>query len=254
MSAVAERTTSVPTTAAGSAPTGTLRAEVLIRPWTSWPPPGRSFATNPGFAWSCDLLRDFVGRPTPITHARRLSQELGDEIWLKREDLAHTGAHKINNALGQALVAKRLGKERSIAETGARQHGAPPPRPVRSSGSRASCTWARATHRQAPNVARMKLLGGGRSGHGRDAAGNVNEALRDWAASVRNTHYIIGSVVGPHPFPVLVRDLQRVIGDEARAQYAERLGGDPDVVVACVGGGATRSGCSPRSWDWPARD
>jgi tryptophan synthase beta chain len=192
------------------------------------------------------LSRDFVGRPTPITRARRLSQELGYDIWLKREDLAHTGAHKINNALGQALLAKRLGKERIIAETGAGQHGV---------AAAAACALLglpcvvymgeEDTRRQAPNVARMKLLGAEVvpvTAGTRTLKEAVNEALRDWAATVANTHYIIGSVVGPHPFPQLVRDLQRVIGDEARVQYAEAAGADPGYVLACVGGGSNAIG------------
>jgi tryptophan synthase beta chain len=193
-----------------------------------------------------DLLRDFVGRPTPVTHATRLSAELGYDIWLKREDLAHTGAHKINNALGQALLAKRLGKRRIIAETGAGQHGVATATACALLGLPCVVYMGEEdTHRQAPNVARMKLL---------DAevvpvmAGTrtlkeaVNEALRDWAASVRDTHYIIGSVVGPHPYPWLVRDLQRVIGDEARRQFTELHDVDPQVVVACVGGGSNAIG------------
>ena len=184
-------------------------------------------------------------------------QELGYEIWLKREDLAHTGAHKINNALGQALVAKRLGKERIIAETGAGQHGVAAATASALLGLPCVVYMGEEdTHRQAPNVARMKLLGAEvvpvMAGT-RTLKEAVNEALRDWAASVRNTHYIIGSVVGPHPFPVLVRDLQRVIGDEARAQYAERTRRRSrrrrGVRRAAA---ATRSACSPRSWAWPA--
>jgi tryptophan synthase beta chain len=202
---------------------------------------------DPGFRDELGTLsRDFVGRPTPITHASRLSDQLGYDIWLKREDLAHTGAHKINNALGQALIAKRLGKERIIAETGAGQHGV---------ASATACALLglpcvvymgeEDIRRQAPNVARMKLLGTEVvpvTAGTRTLKEAVNEALRDWAASVTNTHYIIGSVVGPHPFPQLVRDLQRVIGDEARAQYAERMGGDPPYVLACVGGGSNAIG------------
>jgi tryptophan synthase beta chain len=193
-----------------------------------------------------DLLRDFVGRPTPVTHAMRLSDELGVDVWLKREDLAHTGAHKINNALGQVLLAKRLGKERIIAETGAGQHGV---------ATATACALLALpcvvymgeedTHRQAPNVARMQLLGAEVvpvTAGMRTLKEAVNEALRDWAASVATTHYVIGSVVGPHPFPMLVRDLQRVIGDEARAQYRERTGSDPDHVLACVGGGSNAIG------------
>jgi tryptophan synthase beta chain len=202
---------------------------------------------DPGFRTElATLARDFVGRPTPITHARRLSADLGLEVWLKREDLAHTGAHKINNALGQALLAKRLGKERIIAETGAGMHGV---------ATATACALLdlpcvvymgeEDTHRQAPNVARMELLGAEVvpvTAGSRTLKEAVNEALRDWAASVRTTHYVIGSVVGPHPFPLLVRDLQRVIGDEARAQFAEAVGGDPDVVAACVGGGSNAIG------------
>ena len=202
---------------------------------------------DPGFRGELsDLLRDFVGRPTPITHARRLSDELGYEIWLKREDLAHTGAHKINNGLGQALLAKRLGKRRIIAETGAGQHGVAAATACALLGLPCVVYMGEEdTHRQAPNVARMKLLGAEvvpvMAGT-RTLKEAVNEALRDWATSVRDTHYIIGSVVGPHPFPMLVRDLQRVIGDEARAQFSERHGVDPQVVVACVGGGSNAIG------------
>jgi tryptophan synthase beta chain len=192
------------------------------------------------------LSRDFVGRPTPITRAKRLSDELGYDIWLKREDLAHTGAHKINNALGQALIATRLGKERIIAETGAGQHGV---------ASATACALLglpcvvymgeEDIRRQAPNVARMKLLGAEVvpvTAGTRTLKEAVNEALRDWAGSVTTTHYIIGSVVGPHPFPELVRDLQRVIGDEARAQYSDAAGADPQYVLACVGGGSNAIG------------
>ncbi|MGH2996636.1 MAG: tryptophan synthase subunit beta, partial [Gaiellaceae bacterium] len=193
------------------------------------------------------LSEHFVGRPTPLTRAERLSSELGYRIWLKREDLAHTGAHKINNALGQALLAKRLGKERIIAETGAGMHGVATATACALLGLPCVVYMGEEdTRRQAPNVSRMKLLGAEvvpvtvGSMTLKEA---VNEALRDWAASVRTTHYIIGSVVGPHPFPALVRDLQRVIGDEARPQYASANGGaDPDVVAACVGGGSNAIG------------
>jgi tryptophan synthase beta chain len=192
------------------------------------------------------LLTDFVGRPTPITHAARLSDELGYDIWLKREDLAHTGAHKINNAIGQVLLARRLGKERIIAETGAGQHGVAAATACALLGLPCVVYMGEEdTHRQAPNVARMQLLGAEVrpvTAGSRTLKEAVNEALRDWAASVRTTHYVIGSVVGPHPFPTLVRDLQRVIGDEARVQYAERLGGDPAFVLAGVGGGSNAIG------------
>ena len=230
MSAVAERTISVPDDR-GRFGTygGRFVPEVLIPALDELAAAWSELRDDPGFRTEFgDLLRDFVGRPTPITHARRLSAELGYEIWLKREDLAHTGAHKINNALGQALVAKRLGKERIIAETGAGQHGVAAATASALLGLPCVVYMGEEdTHRQAPNVARMKLLGAEvvpvMAGT-RTLKEAVNEALRDWAASVRNTHYIIGSVVGPHPFPLLVRDLQRVIGDEARAQYAERIG------------------------------
>jgi tryptophan synthase beta chain len=193
-----------------------------------------------------DLLRDFVGRPTPITHAVRLSEELGVDVWLKREDLAHTGAHKINNALGQVLLAKRLGKRRIIAETGAGQHGVATATACALLGLPCVVYMGEEdTYRQAPNVARMQLLGAEVvpvTAGMRTLKEAVNEALRDWAASVATTHYVIGSVVGPHPFPMLVRDLQRVIGDEARAQYRERTGTEPQHVLACVGGGSNAIG------------
>ncbi|HEX6131364.1 MAG TPA: tryptophan synthase subunit beta [Actinomycetota bacterium] len=202
---------------------------------------------DPGFrAELGGLSRDFVGRPTPITRAGRLSEELGYDVWLKREDLAHTGAHKINNALGQVLVAARLGKSRIIAETGAGQHGVATATAAALLGLPCVVYMGEEdTRRQAPNVARMRLLGAEVvpvTAGTRTLKEAVNEAMRDWAATVATTHYVIGSVVGPHPFPMLVRDLQRVIGDEARAQYAERLGGDPDVVCACVGGGSNAIG------------
>jgi tryptophan synthase beta chain len=202
---------------------------------------------DPGFRGELDaLLRDFVGRPTPLTYASRLSDELGYRIWLKREDLAHTGAHKINNALGQALLARRLGKERIIAETGAGQHGVAAATACALLGLPCVVYMGEEdTHRQAPNVARMKLLGAEvvpvLAGT-RTLKEAVNEALRDWAATVTNTHYIIGSVVGPHPFPWLVRDLQRVIGDEARKQFIDVEGHDPQHVLACVGGGSNAIG------------
>jgi tryptophan synthase beta chain len=202
---------------------------------------------DPGFRGELDgLLRDFVGRPTPITHALRLSEELGIDVWLKREDLAHTGAHKINNALGQVLLAKRLGKSRIIAETGAGQHGVATATACALLGLPCVVYMGEEdTHRQAPNVTRMQLLGAEVvpvTAGMKTLKEAVNEALRDWAASVSTTHYVIGSVVGPHPFPMLVRDLQRVIGDEARAQYRERTGAEPEQVLACVGGGSNAIG------------
>ncbi|MHB1413996.1 MAG: tryptophan synthase subunit beta [Chloroflexota bacterium] len=194
-----------------------------------------------------DLERDYVGRPTPLYHARRLSERGGGaQLYLKREDLAHTGAHKINNALGQGLLAKRLGKRRVIAETGAGQHG------VAAATVCAmldlQCTvymGAEDVRRQALNVFRMKLLGAevrqvdAGSQTLKDA---INEALRDWVTNVRDTHYMLGSVVGPHPYPTLVRDFQSVIGREARQQLLAATGRLPDYVVACVGGGSNAIG------------
>jgi tryptophan synthase beta chain len=192
------------------------------------------------------LLRDYCGRPTPLYLAERLSEVAGREVWLKREDLMHTGSHKLNNALGQALLAKRMGKPRVIAETGAGQHG------VASATAAAlldlDCVvymGAEDTRRQAPNVERMRLLGAEvvpvQAGT-RTLKEATSEAIRDWVTNVATTHYIIGSVVGPAPYPALVRDLQRVIGDEARAGLLERTGRLPDRVIACVGGGSNALG------------
>src|SRR5213076_2249862 len=192
------------------------------------------------------LLTDYVGRPTPLTYAGNLSEETGYRVFLKREDLAHTGAHKINNTVGQVLLAKRLGKRRIIAETGAGQHGVATATACALLGLPCVVYMGEEdTHRQAPNVARMQLLGAevvSVTAGMRTLKEAVNEALRDWAASVSTTHYVIGSVVGPHPFPMLVRDLQRVIGDEARSQYRERTDSDPEHVLACVGGGSNAIG------------
>jgi tryptophan synthase beta chain len=226
---------------------GRYAPEVLIPALTELDDAWSSLRDDSAFRGElAGLLADFVGRPTPITRASRLSDELGYDIWLKREDLAHTGAHKINNAIGQVLLAKRLGKTRIIAETGAGQHGVATATACALLGFPCVVYMGEEdTHRQAPNVARMHLLGAEVrpvTAGSRTLKEAVNEALRDWAASVQTTHYVIGSVVGPHPFPTLVRDLQRVIGDEARAQYAERLGGDPAYVLACVGGGSNAIG------------
>jgi tryptophan synthase beta chain len=193
------------------------------------------------------LLRDFVGRPTPLYHARRLGAEAGnDQVWLKREDLNHTGAHKINNTVGQALLARRMGKRRIIAETGAGQHGV---------ATATACALfdmdcvvymgEEDVERQALNVYRMELLGAEVrpvSSGTRTLKDATNEAIRDWVTHVDSTHYIIGSVVGPDPFPRMVRDFQAVIGHEARAQMLERVGRLPEAVVACVGGGSNAMG------------
>ena len=193
------------------------------------------------------LLRDYVGRPTPLFHAQRLSAALGGaQIYLKREDLAHTGAHKINNALGQALLAERMGKRRIVAETGAGQHGVASATACALLGM--ECVVYMGTDdmaRQAPNVARMKLLGARVEpvdAGSRTLKDAINEALRDWVTNVRSTHYLLGSVLGPHPYPTMVREFQSVIGREARAQVLEQAGRLPDVVVACVGGGSNALG------------
>jgi tryptophan synthase beta chain len=226
---------------------GRYAPEVLIPALDELAAAWDTLRTDPGFRGELGtLLADFVGRPTPITYAARLSEELGYYVWLKREDLAHTGAHKINNALGQVLLARHLGKERIIAETGAGQHGVAAATACALLGFPCVVYMGEVdTHRQAPNVARMRLLGAEVrpvTAGTQTLKEAVNEAMRDWAASVRTTHYVIGSVVGPHPFPMLVRDLQRVIGDEARMQYEARLGVDPQYVLACVGGGSNAIG------------
>ncbi|WP_241004377.1 tryptophan synthase subunit beta [Conexibacter sp. SYSU D00693] len=202
---------------------------------------------DPAFRSELDeLLRDYVGRPSPLYKARRLSELAGREVWLKREDLNHTGAHKINNALGQVLLAKRMGKPRIIAETGAGQHGVATATACALLGL--DCVifmGVEDIRRQHPNVQRMELLGATVSpveagtGTLKEA---VSEAIRDWVTNVATTHYILGTAAGPAPYPALVRDLQRVIGDEARAQLLERRGALPDRVVACVGGGSNAIG------------
>ena len=193
-----------------------------------------------------ELLRDYVGRPSPLYLAKGISRQAGHDVWLKREDLNHTGAHKINNAIGQALLAKRMGKPRVIAETGAGQHG------VATATACAlldlECVVYMGTEdmrRQRPNVERMRLLGGrviGVEAGARTLKEAASEAIRDWVANFDTTHYIIGSAVGPSPYPSLVRDLQRVIGDEARAQALEVTGSLPARVIACVGGGSNAMG------------
>ncbi|HEX3693629.1 MAG TPA: tryptophan synthase subunit beta [Solirubrobacteraceae bacterium] len=202
---------------------------------------------DPGYRAELEeLLRDFVGRPTPLYRARRLSQRLGRPVYLKREDLNHTGSHKLNNAIGQALLAMRMGKRRIIAETGAGQHGV---------ATATACALldlecviymgAEDTRRQAPNVQRMRLLGARVQtvdAGARTLKEATSEAIRDWVTNVADTHYVIGSVVGPAPYPALVRDLQAVIGNEARAQLLEREGRLPGRVIACVGGGSNALG------------
>ncbi|MDT8305663.1 MAG: tryptophan synthase subunit beta [Anaerolineae bacterium] len=193
------------------------------------------------------LLHTYVGRPTPVTYARRLSEHLaGARIYLKREDLNHSGAHKINNALGQALLARRMDKQRIVAETGAGQHGV---------GSATACALLGLDcvvymgtvdiSRQQPNVARMKLLGAEVrpvSSGSRTLKDAINEAIRDWVTNVGDTHYLLGSVLGPHPYPMMVRDFQTVIGREARRQIVDIAGRLPDAILACVGGGSNAIG------------
>ncbi len=194
-----------------------------------------------------DLLKTYAGRPTPLFHARRLSERLGLRgIYLKREDLLHTGAHKINNCLGQALVARRMGKTRLVAETGAGQHGVATATVAALMGLKCAVYMGEEDMaRQSPNVFRMRLLGaevipvGSGSKTLKDA---INEAMRDWVTNVESTHYLLGSVLGPHPYPVMVRDFHRVIGEEARRQILEAEGRLPDALFACVGGGSNSMG------------
>ena len=207
-----------------------------------------SAKADPAFQAEFDhLLKTYVGRPTPLTYAGRLTAKLGGaKIYLKREDLAHTGAHKINNALGQALLAQRMGKQRIVAETGAGQHGV---------GSATACALLGLEcivymgevdiARQQPNVFRMQLAGTEVrpvSSGSRTLKDAINEAIRDWVTNVRTTHYLLGSALGPHPYPTMVRDFQSVIGREARAQILEAEGRLPDLLMACVGGGSNAIG------------
>jgi tryptophan synthase beta chain len=206
-----------------------------------------AFADPAFHAERAALARDYIGRPTPLYLAERLTADVGGaEIWLKREDLNHTGAHKINNAVGQALIARRLGKRRIVAETGAGQHGVATATVCARFDMQAVVYMGEIdVARQRPNVVRMHMLGAevvpvtAGSATLKDA---MNEAIRDWIATVETTHYMIGSAAGPHPYPLLVRELQAVIGQEAREQMLERRGRLPDAVVACVGGGSNAIG------------
>jgi len=204
--------------------------------------------SDPEFQAELDgLLREYCGRPTPLYFAERWTEKLGGaKVYLKREDLLHTGAHKINNALGQILLAKRLGKPRIIAETGAGQHGVATATVAARFGFECVIYMGEVDmERQALNVARMRFLGAevrAVTAGQRTLKEAVNEALRDWVTNVRDTHYILGSALGPHPFPMMVRDFHRVIGDEARRQVLEREERLPDVLVACVGGGSNAMG------------
>ena len=204
--------------------------------------------TDPTFdAELLPLLRDYVGRPSALTFASRITESLGGaKVYLKREDLNHTGAHKINNALGQILLARRMGKRRIIAETGAGMHGVAAATAAALFGLECVVYMGEEDiRRQAPNVARMKLLGAevvSVASGTRTLKDAVNEAIRDWVANVEDSFYVIGSVMGPHPYPLMVRNFQRIIGVEARAQMLEKEGRLPDQVVACVGGGSNAMG------------
>ncbi len=227
---------------------GTFVAETLIQAVDELKAAYETHRRDPAFlAEFADELNHFVGRPSPIYHAQRLSRELGGaQIYLKREDLNHTGAHKINNTIGQALLARRMGKPRIIAETGAGQHGVATATVCARYGLECVVYMgSEDVKRQAPNVLRMNLLGATvvpvESGS-KTLKDALNEALRDWVTNVENTFYIIGTVAGPHPYPMMVRDFQRVIGDECIVQMPEFIQRQPDVVVACVGGGSNAIG------------
>jgi len=208
----------------------------------------REAQQDPGFHEALkQLLSDYVGRPTPLYLASRLSEQLGNlKVYLKREDLNHTGAHKINNTIGQVLLARRMGKRRIIAETGAGQHGVATATAAALFGMECDVYMGeKDIERQALNVFRMKMLGARVlpvSSGSKTLKDAVNETIRDWVTNVRDTHYIIGSVVGPHPYPMIVRDFQSVIGRETRSQIIEKEGKLPDILVACVGGGSNSIG------------
>ena len=222
--------------------------ETLVQPIEMLEKAYREAREDEGFlAELTKLLTHYVGRPTPIYEARRLAESIGGaRLFLKREDLAHTGAHKINNALGQALLAVRMGKSRVVAETGAGQHGVATATACALMGL--TCQIFMGTEdmrRQAPNVLRMKLLGAtvtGVDSGSRTLKDAINEAMRDWVTNVQDTYYLLGSVLGPHPYPLMVREFQSVIGSEARSQIVSLIGSLPSAVVACVGGGSNALG------------
>ena len=227
---------------------GVFVAETLIHALDELRTAYDKFRNDPDFVAEYEReLKHFVGRPSPIYHAQRWSETLGGaQIYLKREDLNHTGAHKINNVIGQALLAKRMGKKRVIAETGAGQHGVATATICARFGMECIVYMgAEDVRRQAANVYRMKLLGATvvpvESGS-RTLKDALNEAMRDWVTNIESTFYIIGTVAGPHPYPAMVRDFQRVIGDECKVQMPELAGRQPDAVIACVGGGSNAMG------------
>jgi len=227
---------------------GRFVPETLMAPLDELAKAYKDARRDPAFRAELErLLKTYAGRPTPLTEARRLSEALGGaRLWLKREDLLHTGAHKINNALGQALLTKRMGKRRVIAETGAGQHGVATATACALLGL--DCVvymGAVDVERQALNVYRMKLLGATVvpvTGGSRTLKDAINEAMRDWVASTATTHYVLGSVLGPHPFPTMIRDFHAVIGREAKVQCRRAFGRLPDLLVACVGGGSNAIG------------
>lgn len=227
---------------------GCFAAETLMEAIESLRDAYESLKNDPGFQAQFDKdLADYVGRPSPLYHAERWSRELGGaQIYLKREDLNHTGAHKINNTIGQALLAKHMGKKRIIAETGAGQHGVASATIAARLGLECIVYMGEVdVARQAPNVYRMKLLGAEVrpvSSGSKTLKDALNEAMRDWVTYVDETFYIIGTVAGPHPYPMMVRDFQSVIGREARAQCIEKTGRLPDALIACVGGGSNAIG------------
>jgi len=227
---------------------GTFVAETLIHALDELKAAYEHYRRDPEFVAEYQReLKHFVGRPSPVYHAARLSREVGGaQIYLKREDLNHTGAHKVNNTIGQALLARRMGKPRVIAETGAGQHGVATATVAARYGMECVVYMgSEDVKRQSPNVYRMHLLGAKvvpvESGS-KTLKDALNEALRDWVTNVENTFYIIGTVAGPHPYPMMVRDFQRVIGDECLVQMPEMIGRQPDAVIACVGGGSNAMG------------
>ncbi len=226
---------------------GRFVAETLVGPLASLEQAYEEARADPAFAAELEALRrDFIGRPTPLYFASRLSERVGARIYLKREDLAHTGAHKINNTVGQCLLARRMGKRRVIAETGAGQHGVATATAAALLGLECDVYMGRVDmERQALNVQRMQLLGARVlpvDAGSRTLKDAISAAMRDWVAHVEETHYALGSVLGPHPYPMLVRDFQSIIGREARRQILEHEGKLPDWLVACVGGGSNAMG------------
>ena len=226
---------------------GRFVPETLVEPVAALERAYFAARTDPAFVDELvGVLRHFVGRPTPLYEAARLSEEVGCRVFLKREDLAHTGAHKINNAIGQALLARRMGKTRIVAETGAGQHGVASATACARLGL--ECIVYMGTEdmaRQALNVVRMRLLGAtvvGVDSGSRTLKDAISEAMRDWVGRPHDTAYLLGSALGPHPYPLMVREFQSVIGQEAREQILDMSGRLPDVVVACVGGGSNAIG------------